>query len=587
MGPIKISIKTTQLEESSEYGGGSEATKSYSTVQESSNEDKENQSKDYDDKERLKVDRNESKSTESGPIDESCYKYEGDECYYTEPASGVVYRWDKENNQWVNKETGEAQPASCDSDQMKQQQQNYKMEGGTYVYVDKLTNQKHKWNLETNQWESVENNEVPEDDESEEDENATEDEKKARQYRKRKAAPGWDKSNYSKDSVTGVTTYTDPSDGVVYELDEAKNAWFPKLDDDFMAVYQLNYGFTADGKAEPTKPSEEVPKPTTEPIKKKVKGTVDEPAKWFDEDESKSTKVYVSNLPTSITEESFVELMSKCGMVEYDVRTKKPKLKIYRDSDNLPKGDGLCTYIKPESVQLALTILDGSEVDGKTISVQRAKFEMKGEYDPTLKPKKLTKKQLEKAKKQKEKLFAWVPEKMKGERAKHEKIIVIKNMFDVDELDADPGLILDYSSRIRAQSEKFGTVTKVSLFDKHPDGVCQVFFKEPSEADMAVQMLHGRLFGKKILSVETWDGKSKFKMEESKVEESERLKQWENFLQEENDKQEKVEKNKHINENECPSESVMDDTKNNEYGSEDSQLEENELVEKPAYMEET
>ena len=41
------------------------------------------------------------------------------------------------------------------------------------------------------------------------------------------------------------------------------------------------------------------------------------------------------------------------------------------------------------------------------------------------------------------------------------------------------------------------TLFKVLLHDKHPDGVCQIYFKEPAEADMAVQMLNGRLFGKK------------------------------------------------------------------------------------------
>ena len=29
----------------------------------------------------------------------------------------------------------------------------------------------------------------------------------------------------SQDPVTGVSTYTDPQDGVVYELDPIKNAW--------------------------------------------------------------------------------------------------------------------------------------------------------------------------------------------------------------------------------------------------------------------------------------------------------------------------------------------------------------------------
>ena len=92
---------------------------------------------------------------------------------------------------------------------------------------------------------------------------------------------------------------------------------------------------------------------------------------------------------------------------------------------------------------------------------------MKGEaYDPKLKPKKLSKRDKEKALKQKERLFAWVPDKMKGERAKHDKVIVIKNLFDPAEFRTDPGLIIDYTSRIRSQCSKFGTCTKVCIYDK-------------------------------------------------------------------------------------------------------------------------
>ena len=173
------------------------------------------------------------------------------------------------------------------------------------------------------------------------------------------------------------------------------------------------------------------PEPEPQMKKPKVKEKPKE-AEWFQEEDAKSTKVYVSNLPLDISEEEFIEYMSKCGMVEFDARSKKPKVKLYKDKEsNQLKGDGLCSYIKHESVELALTILDGSDFKGKVISVERAKFELKGEYDPKLKPKKLSKKQLEKAKKQKERLFAWVPDKMRGERGKHEKVVVIKNMFDV------------------------------------------------------------------------------------------------------------------------------------------------------------
>ena len=81
-----------------------------------------------------------------------------------------------------------------------------------------------------------------------------------------------------------------------------------------------------------------------------------------------------------------------------------------------------------------------------------------------------------------------------------------------------------------------------------------MYFKEVSEADMAVEMLNGRMFGRKVwigqpkyifgafwlnnnfkkqvMEVATWDGRTKYKMEESKEEEAKRLEEWENYLKE-------------------------------------------------------
>ena len=58
-----------------------------------------------------------------------------------------------------------------------------------------------------------------------------------------------------------------------------------------------------------------------------------------------------------------------------------------------------------ESVDLALQILDGYCVGPRNqkIKVERAKFEMKGEYNAALKPKKKNKKTLEKMQKKQEK----------------------------------------------------------------------------------------------------------------------------------------------------------------------------------------
>jgi HIV Tat-specific factor 1 len=68
---------------------------------------------------------------------------------------------------------------------------------------------------------------------------------------------------------------------------------------------------------------------------------------WFDMDDQFNTKVYVSNLPLDITEQEFVDVMQKCGLVMKDVETGKMKIKLYTEPGTSElKGDGLCSYIK-------------------------------------------------------------------------------------------------------------------------------------------------------------------------------------------------------------------------------------------------
>merc|ERR1712083_170370 len=374
----------------------------------------------------------------------------------------------------------------------------------------------------------------------------TDEQRKERMFRKRKCQPGWTKLNYFTDPETGTQMYKDPNDGMTYEWDTTKKAWFPKINEDFLAQYQMNYGFTKDGVAEPTKPEE----PTAENVADMTETGVAAPkkpkkAEWFEEESEKTTKVYVTGLPDGKSEnwneEEFTKYMSKCGVVDIDVRTNKPKVKLYKDDEGNYKGDGLCTYVKVESVELALTIIDGASIQaGQTIKVERAKFELKGEYNAKLKPKKLTKKELERVKKKHEKQLAWEPEKLRGERSKRDKILVIENVFEPSQFDADASLILICSNRLREQCSKFGTVRKVVVYDKHPKGICQVFFGSPEEADIAISMLDGRLFGKdKIMKAYTWDGKTKYKVNETEEEEKERLAKWDQFLAEDVEKDKK------------------------------------------------
>ncbi|XP_013421512.1 HIV Tat-specific factor 1 homolog isoform X1 [Lingula anatina] len=254
-----------------------------------------------------------------------------------------------------------------------------------------------------------------------------------------------------------------------------------------------------------------------------------EPPTWFEVDQNRNTNVYVSGLPANMEETEFQELMSKCGMIMYDHITRKPKIKLYRNEDGTLKGDGRCCYIKVESVDLALKILDGSSYKDHTIHVERAQFQLKGDYDPS-KKKKVSNKMKRKIKEKQEKMFDWRPDKPLGTRGKHEKVVVIKHMFDPKEFETDPSLINDIRDDIRTEASKYGEVRKVIVYDRNPEGVATVAFHAPEHADLCVEAFNGRWFAKRQLVAETWDGKTKYEVKETAAEREARLKKWENFL---------------------------------------------------------
>lgn len=357
-------------------------------------------------------------------------------------------------------------------------------------------------------------------------------------------------------------TYTDPEDGTVYDWDHEKKAWFPKITEDFLAAYQANYGFSQEGNPDTNSAAATSTTPTTsEPSKgnppelekqatvTQNKASEAQEAKpgqaqdvkqkgekrkaeqgWFDIDDNKNTNVYVSGLPPDIGTDEFVELMSKCGIVMKDPITEEYKVKLYKDKEGNLKGDGLCCYLKKESVELAARLIDETEVRGYKLHVEAARFELKGAYDASKKKKK--NKDYKKKLKQQQKQLDWRPEKQGDARKRHEKVVIIRNMFHPSDFEDDPLVLNEYREDLRTECEKFGEVKKVILFDRHPDGVASVAFKEADQADACIQSFNGRWFGGRQLSALAWDGTTDFQVEETAREREERLKGWSSFLDE-------------------------------------------------------
>lgn len=190
-------------------------------------------------------------------------------------------------------------------------------------------------------------------------------------------------------------------------------------------------------------------KPKREPVKKPV------------------TSVYVTGIPPDVTMEEMKTTFSKCGVIMEDLETGEPKIKIYRDDKGLSKGDALVSYFKEESVPLAIDLLDDSELrpghPSTKMNVQKAVFK---EKDPVEKKKTLPGKVKAKKKLQQlQRKFDWVDEEGGKKQEKFAKIVILKNMYTQEELDADPTLLLELKDDVREECERLGEVTNVILYD--------------------------------------------------------------------------------------------------------------------------
>lgn len=94
--------------------------------------------------------------------------------------------------------------------------------------------------------------------------------------------------------------------------------------------------------------------------------------------------MYVTGLPLDATVEEIAKVFGRYGVLsEYDGG--EARIKIYTTDAGAPKGEALVSFFRPESVDLAVSVLDESclrAADGKTTPVMRvSKAEWSGKKE--------------------------------------------------------------------------------------------------------------------------------------------------------------------------------------------------------------
>ena len=253
----------------------------------------------------------------------------------------------------------------------------------------------------------------------------------------------------------------------------------------------------------------------------------------------------MTNLPYDTRVEELLERFGRCGVIEEDDEG-EPKIKMYAREDGSFSGDALVVFFKEDSVTLAVNLMDEAELrlgDGSTrMKVQKAEFGHKqhhgtgeqGGERKVVNRKKATKR-IGKMQRYSplrspmngihgvfRKLEDWDSEdefgpaltaidKLSNQANKNGRVVVLKHMFTLGELEEDPSLLLDLKEDVREECSTLGDVTNVVLYDvreslcstqsfrliahspiylfvlqQEPEGIMTVKFRDPISAKACI-----------------------------------------------------------------------------------------------------
>ena len=300
--------------------------------------------------------------------------------------------------------------------------------------------------------------------------------------------------------------------------------------------------------------------------------------------------IYVQGLPPDTTEDELIAFCGKAGILDLNPATQRPKIKLYRvapsalganaiaaphESSPLGpcKGDASVCYARPESVSLAVTLLDEASfrptaTEGLQfpVRVEPAKFEARpplpstdagggddapstvSALPPPIRPR-VSNAQRRVAKLAARQAVDWDGGDYNGRLTggrKGLRIVVLKGAFDPADLrrPASEGNVAakEEDARfaalekdLRDECEAHGDVEKMTVFARNPEGVVVIKFAKPAAASAAVQAWNGRTSWKhaaasgRPVEATFWDGVTDYTVRDDEGEAREADRRHEDF----------------------------------------------------------
>ncbi|EGG18201.1 RNA-binding region RNP-1 domain-containing protein [Cavenderia fasciculata] len=251
----------------------------------------------------------------------------------------------------------------------------------------------------------------------------------------------------------------------------------------------------------------------------------------------------ISGLPTNpslIRVNDLFQAFRKAGFIQ-ETADGDPKIQFFIDESGARTGQAVISYAREESIHLAIQLLDDTEIIPKYKMKLAQATPEQVKTTQAKAPSKKGKREDSRVVKKRELNYGW------GES--ESRVIVIKNLFDPKDSWSNLNFYDELKEDLEMGCQRCGEIQSITIFERNPDGVATIKFKDFEAAEKCVALMEGRYFAQRKLTADFYDGFTDYHVEETEEEKEQRLKVWEQYLKDSGENDDSDQENKEDEDN--------------------------------------